>query len=232
MINSLDNQKIKYLTKLNNKKFRFEEKKFIVEGSHLVKEAKLANVLEEAFSIEEKEGYTQISEACMKKICNTDTVVSEIALCKMELKSELSNKVLILDRIQDPGNMGALMRSANAFGFSTIVLGNGCCDIYNDKVIRSSQGAIFKLNFIEVDLLKFIPTLNEYKVYGTNVVNGIDLKDVKHSSKLAVILGNEGSGISEEVSKLVNKNIYIKMINTESLNVSVAGSIIMYELGA
>ncbi len=230
MISSTDNSKIKYLAKLNNKKFRLEEKKFLVEGAHLVKEAKLLNVLEEAFSINDMVGYTQISEACMKKICNTDTVVTEIGLCKMNLKSELSNHILLLDRVQDPGNMGALMRSANAFGFKTIVLGEGCCDIFNDKVIRSSQGAIFKLNFIEANLLSFIPTLKDYKIYGTNVVNGIDLKEVKNEEKLGIILGNEGQGISQDIFNIVNKNIYIKMSNTESLNVSVAGSIIMYEL--
>ena len=75
--------------------------------------------------------------------------------------------------------MGALMRSAKAFGFNTLVIGNGSCDIYNDKVIRASQGAIFKLNFIFKDLIEFIPTLKDYDIYGTDVVNGIDVKDVK-----------------------------------------------------
>lgn len=227
-ITSVDNPKIKYLVKLNKSSFRKEEKKFLVEGPHLVKEARLKGVLLEAYSIEEKEGYIQVTESIMKKICNTDTVISEIAVCQMVESTKLSNHLLILDGVQDPGNMGALMRSAKAFGFDTIILGDGCCDIYNDKVIRASQGAIFKLNFIHKNLVDFIPTLKDYQVYGTNVVNGIELDQVKINEKMAIVLGNEGKGISKDVNAILKQNIYIPMDNTESLNVSVAGGIIMY----
>ena len=230
LITSLDNPKIKYLCKLIKPSVRKKEGKFIVEGKHLVKEAKLKDLLIEAYSIEEKEGYIQVTESIMKKITNTDTVVSEIGLCKMIDKAELSNKLLILDGIQDPGNMGALMRSAKAFGFETIVLGNGCVDIYNDKVIRASQGAIFKLNFINANLKEFIPNHPEYDIYGTNVIKGISLENVKKSNKMALVLGNEGNGISKDVFDVIEKNIYIPMSDTESLNVSVAGGIIMYYL--
>lgn len=230
MIESLENQKVKYLAKLSLAKYRKKEQKFIVEGKHLVDEARKLNLLEEAFSINDLEGYTRVSEPVMKKISNTDTLVSEIGLCKMIDKKDLSNHILILDGVQDPGNMGALMRSAAAFGFDTIILGNGCVDIYNDKVIRSSQGAIFKLNFLNKNLLDFIPSLSDYSIYGTDVVNGIELDNVANSDKIAIILGNEGNGISKEVKALISKNIYIPMQNTESLNVSVAGGIIMYRL--
>ena len=230
MISSLENEKVKLLCKLNTSKYRKKEKMFIVEGKHLVLEAKMHGYLIEAFSLEDKPGYTQVSEAVMKKISNTDTLVSEIGLCKMLDKKQLSNRLLILDGIQDPGNMGTLMRSAVAFCFNTIVLGIGTVDIYNDKVIRSSQGAIFKLNFIDANLIDFIPTLKEYKVYGTNVVNGKELDDIKISDKMAIVLGNEGNGISPMVNDLIKENIYIPMENTESLNVGVAGGIIMYML--
>lgn len=230
MIESLENQKVKYLAKLNISKHRKKEGKFIVEGKHLVDEARKLGLLEEAFSIDLLDGYTQLSKAVMQKICNTDTVVTEIGLCKMITKNSLSDRLLILDAIQDPGNMGALMRSAVAFGFNTIILGNGCVDIYNDKVIRSSQGAIFKLNFIYADLLEFIPKITDYDIYGTDVVNGVMLESVNSFNKLAIVLGNEGNGISLSIKNLINKNIYIPMQNTESLNVSVAGGIIMYAL--
>ena len=230
IISSVDNPKIKYLCKLNKASFRKKEGKFIVEGKHLVKEARLKNLLIEAYSIEEKEGYITVSDNVMKKITNTDTVVLEIGLCSMIQKEELTDKLLILDSIQDPGNMGALMRSAKAFGFNTIILGNGSVDIYNDKVIRASQGAIFKLNFINASLPEFIKSLNGYSVYGTNVVNGIPLENVKKSPKMALVLGNEGNGISKEVFDVIEKNIYIPMDDTESLNVAVAGGIIMYSL--
>ncbi|MDE6947301.1 MAG: RNA methyltransferase [Anaeroplasmataceae bacterium] len=230
MITSVENSKVKEISKLKLAKYRKSEQKFIVEGSHLVEEAHNANVLLEAFSIEEKQGYTTLSPVVMKKICNTDTVVKEIGICKMENKTNLCSRILILDGIQDPGNMGTLMRSANAFGFKTLFIGNGCVDIYNDKVIRSSQGAIFKLNFLFGNVLEFLLNLKDYKIYGTNVVRGISLDKVKRFNKMAIVLGNEGNGISKEVEELSLDNIYISMENTESLNVAVAGSIIMYEL--
>ncbi|MBE6137296.1 MAG: RNA methyltransferase [Erysipelotrichaceae bacterium] len=230
MIESLENQKVKYLSKLNTAKYRKKEKRFLIEGKHLVDEARKLGLLEEAFSLDYKDGYTQVSKAVMQKISNTDTVVTEIGLCKMIEKSDLSDHILILDAIQDPGNMGALMRSACAFGYKTIILGNGCVDIYNDKVIRSSQGAIFKINFINANLNEFIPTLKDYKIYGTDVINGEELDNVKNSFKLGIVLGNEGNGISPEVKEIIKENIYIPMDNTESLNVGVAGGIIMYKL--
>lgn len=230
IITSLDNPKIKYLAKLSNARFRKKEGKFLVEGKHLVEEAKKLGVLLEAYSIKEEEGYITLSEAVMKKISNTDTLVTEIGLCKMLEKKELSNRILLLDGIQDPGNMGALMRSARAFGFTTIILGDGCVDIYNDKVIRSSQGAIFKLNFINQNIKEFILSHKEYKIYGTNVVNGISIQDIERSPKMGIVLGNEGNGIKEETKEVIEKNIYIPMEDTESLNVSVAGGILMYEV--
>lgn len=230
MLTSLDNPKIKALLKLKKAKERKKENKFIVEGPHLVQEARKLNLLIEAFSIDEKEGYTTISKQIMDKIAETDTTVTEIGLCNMLKANKITNKILILDAVQDPGNLGAMMRSANAFGFKTIVLGEGCCDIYNPKVIRASQGAIFKLNFLNENIIDFIDTLNDYDLYGTSVINGIELDNVILNEKIAIILGNEGNGIKEEIFKKLKKNIYIPMENTESLNVSVAASIIMYKL--
>ena len=229
-ITSLDNPKIKLLLKLNQSKYRKKEGLFIVEGAHLVKEAKNLNLLVEAYSVNDIDGYIKVTKEIMKKISNTDTIPTEVGLCKILENNKLSNKILILDAVQDPGNLGALMRSAKAFGFETIILGEGCCDIYNDKVIRSSQGAIFKLSFIHANLVEFISNLKDYDIYGTDVVNGIDVNEIKEKNKIAIILGNEGNGVSQKVKELVKKNIYIQLNNTESLNVSVAGGIIMYVL--
>ena len=223
LITSLENPKIKYLSKLDSSRFRKKEAKFIVEGKHLVDEARKTNLLIEAYSTIEKEGYITVTEAIMKKISKTDTTVSEIGLCNMK-----NDKILLLDGIQDPGNMGALMRSAKAFGFDTIILGDGSVDIYNDKVIRSSQGAIFKLSFIQANIKDFILNHKEYKIYGTNVIDGIPMEEVLESDKFGIVLGNEGNGISPIVNEVIEKNIYIPMFNTESLNVSVAGGILMY----
>ncbi len=229
MITSTSNDKIKDIIKLNKSKYRKETNLFIVEGDHLVQEAKKLNLLKEVYSLN-SEG-TIVSESVMKRIANTNTVCPIIGICKIESKEEVSNKVLILDKIADPGNLGTLMRSAVAFGFNTIFCADGSVDYYNDKVIRSSQGAIFKLNLLSGNIVEFINNINKtHKVYGTNVVNGISLSELEKSRNLAIILGNEANGISEEVFNIVEKNIYIEMENTESLNVGVAGSIIMYHL--
>ncbi len=232
MITSLTNKKIKDVCLLKTSKGRREKNLFIVEGKHLVSEAKEAGVLEETYTIDENLEGELVSLEVMKKLCNTDTVVNQIGVCKKINKKELSNNILILDKIQDPGNLGALMRSAKAFSFDTIFLSEGCVDLYNDKAIRSSQGAIFKLNTIEGNIIDFISKLKElgYEVYSTNVVNGTSVSDVNAGTKKALILGNEGNGVSKEVNDLNLKNLYIKMSGMESLNVAVAGSILMYEL--
>ena len=229
MIESLENSKIKFLLKLKLSKYRRSEQKFICEGAHLAQEARNAGLLIEAYSLEDKEGYIQVSVPVMKKLCNTNTVVSEIGLCKMKENTKITDKILILDGIQDPGNMGSLMRSACAFGFKTLFIGTGSVDIFNDKVIRSSQGAIFKLNYQFGDISEFLNKIT-HKVYTTNVLEGIPLKEIKAEDKVAVILGNEGNGVSKELQALELDAIYIPMQNTESLNVAIAGTIIMYEL--
>ena len=137
MLTSSDNPKIKELIKLKKSKERKKEHKFIVEGKHLVLEAKKLNLLIEAYSLDEKEGYIQVSKQVMDKIADTDTTVTEIGLCNMITSNDITDKILILDAVQDPGNLGAIMRSANAFGFKTIALGEGSCDIYNSKVVQS-----------------------------------------------------------------------------------------------
>lgn len=231
MIESVNNEKIKRIVKLQNVKYRNEEGLFIVEGPHLVKEAKMCGMLKEAYTISDKYEGEIVSETVMKKMCQTDTVVPQIGICYINKDFKITDRVLFLDGIQDPGNLGTLLRSAKAFGFDTIFLAKGTCDIYNDKVIRSSQGAIFKLNFIYGDKIEFINKYkNEYQVLSTNVVNGHTPKEIEFKDKVILILGNEGNGVSDEIRNLELTNLYIPMINTESLNVGVAGAILMYEI--
>ena len=123
------------------------------------------------------------------------------------------------------------MRSAVAFNVDTLIVSLDSCDIYNDKVIRASEGAIFKLNIIRCDLSQAINTLKklDIAIYGTDVKNGVDVREIPKDN-FAIIMGNEGAGISSDVKKLVENNIYIKTSNVESLNVAMAASIILYEL--
>ena len=240
IIESVDNKKIKYIKKLRNNKFIREEKKFIVEGEHLVNEAHnlgflLSVVRLSDYNVNYGVDEIVVTESVMKSISLMNSAPKVIGICKVKESSErLGNKIIILDDVQDPGNVGTIIRSAVAFGFDTVVLSNSSVSKYNDKVIRATQGMLFKVNGLTTNLLGFIPKLKNsgYEVYGTNVINGISVKDIKNVSKIAVIMGNEGAGVSDSVSKLVDKNLYINMNDScESLNVSVAASIIMYELG-
>ena len=231
MITSLTNERVKELVKLNQAKYRNESGLFIVEGPHLVEEAKAAGVLEEVITTLPDVKGTLVSEAVMKKISNTVHPVKVLGICKINKKSEIKSKVLVLDGVSDPTNLGTLLRSAIAFGFETVFLSNGCVDIYNDKVIRGSQGAIFKVNIIKGHIVEFLSKLrNTHLILGTNVRVGEDVTNVEIKPNLALILGNEARGMSDEADKLTHKNLFIKMHNTESLNVSVAGSILMYEI--
>ena len=231
MITSLTNEKIKELTKLNQAKYRLETGKYIVEGPHLVEEAKNAGVLLEVITTDMNIVGTLVSEAVMKKLCNTIHPVKVIGVCKMIKKSEIANKVLVLDGVSDPTNLGTLLRSAKSFGFDTVFASNGTVDYFNDKVIRGSQGAIFKLNLLKGDLEEFLINIKEtHQILGTNVRDGSDVSSVNVSDNLALILGNEARGMSDLANSYVDLNLYIKMHNMESLNVSVAGAILMYEI--
>ena len=235
MITSVDNKRIKEVSKLNNRKYRKEMGLFLVEGSHLVEEAYKHNLLVETYSLDENDypNNNVVSENVMRKISSLDTVPNIIGVCKFKEEKELGNKLLILDNIQDPGNLGTIIRSAVAFNVDTIVLSKDTVDLYNPKVIRATQGMIFNINIITRDLYSFVSNLkeNNYKVYSTNVVNGSEVKNIERCEKCAIIMGNEGNGVRKELQDISDANIYIKMNSLcESLNVGVATSIILYEL--
>lgn len=237
MIESKENKKIKYIRHLRENKFMKEEKKFVVEGDHLVKEAKLSGVLLETYSTYERDyGVLNnvVSKNVMDYISTLPSSTDVIGVCKfIDNKEELGKRIIILDNVQDPGNIGTIIRSAKAFNVDTVVLGKGTVKKYNEKVIRASQGMLFKVNIIEEDLKTFIPHLKNdgYLVYGTDVIGGNDVKKVNLESNVAIVLGNEGNGVSQDLKELVNDNLYIKINDDcESLNVAVAASILMYEM--
>lgn len=236
-ITSLDNKNIKNIVKLKNKKYRDKENKFVVDIINVIKEAHKNNLLLELYVKENT--YCDIDFPCIylsdnvfNKIKNVETT-NVIAVIKKPTQGRLiGNKYILLDNIQDPGNLGTIIRSSLAFNIDTLVLGSSSVDLYNDKVIRATEGAIFKLNIVKMDLCDCINILKDKNItiYGTDVNNGINIEEVKKDS-FAIILGNEGKGISKEVNILTDKNVYININkDIESLNVAVAASIIMYEL--
>ena len=239
MIGSLDNKKIKELRKLKNKKYRDKEKKYLVEGIHLVLEAyKKGDLLEiilgENEDVDILVSKVYVSNQILKSLSSLETPYKIIGVCKYPNEDlELGDKLLILDGVQDPGNLGTIIRSSVAFNISTVVLGNNCVDLYNSKVIRACQGMNFHINIIRRDLKDFIKNIKkeDYYILGTNVNDGSDLKSISNLSKYAIIMGNEGNGVSKEIQDMCDRNIYIKMNDKcESLNVTVATSIILYEL--
>ncbi len=230
MITSLQNSLIKDIAKLNQKKYRHITNTFIIEGEHLLEEALKHQIIKTIITTEKHPKYKDaliVSESVMKKLTSTHHLPTVIAVCNMVSKKHLSDRVLILEHIQDPGNLGTLLRSALAFGFTTVVLDDSV-DLYNPKVLRSTQGALFHLSFLTMSARAFKDKYPEYTLIATAVHSKTTTK--KPKGKYALILGNEGSGIQAETLAISDATITIPITNMESLNVAVAGSIIMYQL--
>ena len=229
MIESVNNERIKEYSKLNTKKYRDESGLFIVEGEHLVEEALKKTQAVEIFSLDDK--HTQVSEAVMRKLSNLNTPPRILAVCKKLKEEEIKGNILILDGIQDPGNLGTIIRSAVAFGIDTIVTSLDTVDYYNVKTLRASEGMVFNINIVEKDLNELLPELkNTHRIYTTNVVNGTDVSELDVNKPYAIVMGNEGNGVKREIADMCDEAIYIPMnSNCESLNVAIATSIILYE---
>lgn len=234
---SIDNDKIKNIKKLQSKKYRDEENLFIIEGEHLIKEAYKRGVLKTLITLDGYDFNIDVDMMIcnlkvMKYISELDTSQKVMGICKKGNDSIKGNHILALDGIQDPGNLGTIIRSAVAFNIDTILISNESVDVYNSKVIRASQGMIFHTNIVVCNLKNTIKELKEYKIYGTKVDGGKSINNIKLENKYVVIMGNEGNGVSKDILDLCDGYLYIDMNkNCESLNVAVATSIILYELG-
>ena len=242
-INNISNNRIKEIVKLHQKKYRDELGLFIVEGIKAIEELIKNNIdIKEIYALKdfETEKYTVkiIDEAIMKKISTTSSTCEILA---KEKKKEYNindfknkNKLILLDSISDPGNLGTIIRSASAFGIEGIVLYKDCVDMYSSKVIRSSAGNFFKTPIIEVkDIEDFNQNFKDFKKISTALYekNTISINECKNIKKYIIMFGSEANGLSTELIKIADKNIILKMKNNvESLNLSVCASIIMYEL--
>ncbi|MDO8064087.1 TrmH family RNA methyltransferase [Candidatus Phytoplasma bonamiae] len=237
MILSSNNSIFKKMMKLSSKKYRDLYEEFLVFGNHLVQEAVKKGIVVSLYTINpEKEAGLFIKKSLMKLLNNNHILYSQVAICKMLKSSLYDDKILILDSVQDPSNAGLLLRSACAFGFKTIFFSNNSVDIYNEKTIQVSQGAIFNLNFYRGNLANFLFFLrkNNYFVIGscvreTNFLSNSLADCGMIYNKIALILGNEGKGISDVARKNSDSLISISTTDlVESLNVAIAGSIIMF----
>lgn len=245
VIQSVQNEFIKSLDKLNDKKIRNSKKQFLVEGYHLVNEAYQHHRLEMVLSINEEDfkkyenvEHFLVNDAIIKKLTKTMNPQGIIGVVKMPTfdlvdltKDDI--KLVLLESINDPGNLGSIMRTAAALGYDAIYMSTDTVDIYNEKALRATQGAIFKIPFYYVHLDSLIIKLkeNNIKCLGTNLKNAISIENAERQSKYSICFGNEARGMSEELSKMMDDNIIIPMANkVESLNVLSASSIVMYVL--
>ena len=253
VISSKDNEVIKNIKKLKEKKYRDLEKKFIVEGIKMVEEAVLENadmecvvVCEECINdgtVSKELLYKIAKYNCIyvtEKVFNTITEVKTpqgilaVIKKKKEVKSINYNEniIIALDGINDPGNLGTILRTIDSSGLKQIIVSKDTAECYNPKVVRSTMGAIFRINIIEVENLK--ETLknmknNNFEVVVTSLDSKKTIYDIEYKNKV-IVIGNEANGVSKEVIEEADEKVKIPMFGkTESLNASVATGIIVYE---
>lgn len=234
---SIDNEKIKEIAKLKDRKFRKGSGLFLIEGEHLIKEAYKNGYLKKLIKLESNNmdldvEIINVSEKVLKYLSSLETP-TVIGIAKQKDDQIKGNKILILDNIQDPGNLGTIVRSSVAFNVDTIVLSDDSVDLYNEKVVRATQGLIFYINVVRGSIEEIVADLKkkEYKIFATKVNGGKSLKNIEDLKKFAIIMGNEGNGVRPSLLNACDEYLYIDMNkNCESLNVGVATSIILYEL--
>jgi len=244
-IESVNNPKVKQWKKLLTKKERDKTGTFLVEGFHLVEEAikQGEQVLE--IIVSEKVGLpprwdagstpvTTVTEEISDSLSETEAPQGIYAVCRL-LEQDIANAetFLIIDAVQDPGNLGTMIRTADAAGIDVVIVGRGSVDIYNSKVLRSAQGSHFHLPLIRGDLHEWVDSLQEKNipVYGTALEGAAAYTDISSSDSFALIVGNEGNGVSKDILSSTTANLYIPIYGkSESLNVAVATGILLYYL--
>lgn len=241
MITSTKNEKVKAWKKLHRKKERMETESFLIEGFHLLEEAYTSGwqineiIVREQVELPEWTApfpQEMVSEGVMKEISQTITPQGVVAVVQMKsLDIPAGNHLLLVDQIQDPGNLGTIIRTADAAGFDGVLLGKGTVDLYNDKVIRATQGSLFHLPVVEVDLKAVIPSLKEedFVIWATALQGAKHYNEIAVPNRVAIILGNEGAGVQEELLEYADLKVKIPIFGkAESLNVAIAAGIFMY----
>ncbi|MEG0474889.1 MAG: RNA methyltransferase [Carnobacterium sp.] len=245
---STKNERVKQWKKLQTKKGREKSGAYLIEGFHLIDEAlkNQATILELIISETSKEtdavNFPQektfmVSNEISKQLSETETPQGIFAVVQKELLTNapmLEKPYLFLDNVQDPGNLGTMVRTADAAGFGGVVLGKGTVDLYNSKVIRSMQGSHFHLPIYQGDLLEWFSLFqkNGFPVYGTELnKDAAAYQDIPAQKVFALVMGNEGNGMARELLDKTTKNVYIPIKGqAESLNVAVAAGILMFAL--
>ena len=239
IISSTKNEKIKELAKLQTAKGRKKAGLYLLEGEHLVEEAIVisSNRMEDYQYLLEQTvvQILVVSQDVFQKLSMTETTQGILAIVKIENQIEppYSGRIIVLDAVQDPGNLGTIVRTADAAGFDAVVLGTGTVDLYNDKVIRSMQGSHFHIPVFQADLREYLSALKNQGVEVAVTALHRDSKDysiLQGKSDIVIVVGNEGQGVSSEVIELADVVVTIPMFGkAESLNVAIASALLMYK---
>lgn len=247
-IASPKNDHIKAAKKLTVKKYQKQGAAYLLEGWHLVQEALASGQVPRRIYATEKfvearelrevyDSVTEISPEVAKHLSETETPQGIFAVMDRvpgTLDDSFHGQYLLLDGIQDPGNVGTLVRTADAAGIETVLFGDGTADAFNPKVVRAMQGSQFHVNIVTTSLSPIIAKLKQAKipVYGTELnVNAKSYREVEPSSQFALIVGNEGNGMQEALLHATDTNLYIPIKGkAESLNVAIAAGIVMFHL--
>lgn len=254
-ITSVHNPKLKLLKKLKTKKGREQTNLFLLEG---IKPLALAfqqkTVLEAVFLEKEQEhnllpalqelpGIRMdlvylVPRELLLPLYETDSPQGVLAIAQrkamdfQQVFKDSMQRILLLDRVQDPGNLGTIIRTAEGAGWDLVLCTKGCADLYNPKTIRSTMGSIMTMNLAQnvngLDALEILKNKG-FQIFCATLQNGVDYRSVEKVKPLVLILGNEGSGIEDPIIKRSDQNLYIPMHgHAESLNVAVAAGILMY----
>lgn len=246
-IESVNNPKVKMWKKLHTKKGRDRLGQFIIEGEHLITEAlksgmKLIDVLVvETFAIPTEWKpfqlrFTYVTDKVLAELSETKTPQGVLAICEQKNIDKLNldkGKYLFLDDVQDPGNVGTMIRTADACGLDGVVVSEKTVDIYNGKVVRATQGSLFHIPVVKGNLFEWVDACQAVgiPVFGTSLQGANDYRTVQPLQHFALIVGNEGEGVSESLLSKTDQNLYIPIFGqAESLNVAVACGILLYYL--
>ena len=238
LITSKDNNRIKEVRKLLNKKYSLQKGLFVIEGENLVEEAIKNDLLVELFvldgySCNYEFNYDTVTLDVMKSMSDLKSTPRLLGVSKIKNNNKIGNKILILYGIQDPGNAGTIIRNSVAFDIDTIIFSNDSVSPYNEKVLRSTGGMIFNTNILIGNIEELIKEIKDknIKVIGTSLKSSISLEKLEKIDEFAIIFGNEGNGVKEDILNLCDKIVRIDMNpKCESLNVGVSSAIILYYL--
>lgn len=253
IISSKDNELIKHIKKLKDKKYRDENNEYIIEGVKLIEEAVKENakikkiiICDETTRTYEMPTNTMLEIAKYECIYVTDKIFNLITEVKnpqgimaiIEKRNkddeiDFSQDIIVaLDDVQDPGNLGTILRTIDSIGLTQVIVSKETADAFNPKVVRSTMGAIFRVNIIETDnLQETIKKIrrHHFKLMVTSLQTDNSIYDIEFKKKI-IVIGNESNGVSKEIQYMADEKAKIPMLGkTESLNASVAAGVVMYE---